>query len=544
MLKKRNLMMLVVVCLSFIPSLMDASETRGINIKLRAEESANAPIAKEVNLYRYSYALVIGIDNYTQGWPRLSNAIRDARLLAEELQRKGFEVTLKTDLNSSELEGALKEFFIIKGEAPEARLFVWFAGHGHTIDGEGFLIPADAPMAENGALFRFKALSMRRLGEYVRLAQSKHAFVVFDSCFSGTIFTSQRSRPPAAVTRATILPVRQFLSSGDAQQQVSDDGMFRKLFIRAIRGEERADANGDGYLTGSELGMFLTDRLTNLTRSSQTPRYGKLRDADYDRGDFVFVLHTADLKDSEKPDASQPSVNVDREAIFWESIQDSNNPASFETYLSQFPNGTFAPLAKLKLDELKSVHQKAISEEKRILFKDNFNNNNNDWYIGNDSDRELRITDGGYYFSHKRKKESWLVWKSVGMSIYDDFLLECDLKKIDGVNNYGYGVVWGLKDAGNHFTFQISGDGHYIYGKCVDGKFISIFDWRKSGYINKNASSNKLSVKKKGDRIEFYINDHLVDDIKTEELSGTKAGFRIDNKQSIRIEKLTVSKLR
>ncbi|MBL7205198.1 MAG: hypothetical protein ISS63_12855 [Desulfobacteraceae bacterium] len=59
---------------------------------------------------------------------------------------------------------------------------------------------------------------------------------------------------------------------------MSDDGRFRKLFIRAIRGEERADANNDGYLTGSELGLFLTDRLTNLTESRQTPRYGKLRD--------------------------------------------------------------------------------------------------------------------------------------------------------------------------------------------------------------------------------------------------------------------------
>lgn len=232
------------------------SGTRGIRVKLRSKESPGAPVAEEVNLYGASYALVIGIDNYTQGWPRLSNAVRDAKLVAEELRRKGFEVTLKTNLKSNELEQVFKEFFIIKGDNTQARLFVWFAGHGHTLDGDGFLVPADAPRPDKGIQFRLKALSMRRFGEYVRLAQSKHAFAVFDSCFSGTIFTTQRSSPPIAVTRATTLPVRQFLSSGDAQQQVSDDGMFRKLFIRAIRGEGRADANGDGYLTGSELACF------------------------------------------------------------------------------------------------------------------------------------------------------------------------------------------------------------------------------------------------------------------------------------------------
>ena len=51
---------------------------------------------------------------------------------------------------------------------------------------------------------------MRRFGEYVRLAESKHAFAVFDSCFSGTVFDGARALPPAAVTRATTLPVRQF----------------------------------------------------------------------------------------------------------------------------------------------------------------------------------------------------------------------------------------------------------------------------------------------------------------------------------------------
>lgn len=49
-----------------------------------------------------------------------------------------------------------------------------------------------------------------------------------------------------------------------------------------------ADRNRDGYLTGSELGMFLEETVINLSRSTQTPQYGKLRYRLLNKGDFVF----------------------------------------------------------------------------------------------------------------------------------------------------------------------------------------------------------------------------------------------------------------
>ena len=95
-----------------------------------------------------------------------------------------------------------------------------------------------------------------------------------DSYFSGTVFEGARALPPTAVTRATTLPVRQFLTSGDAGQTVSDDGTFRKLFLRALRGEERVDANGDGFITASEMGLFLGDRVSLKSINMPSIRLG------------------------------------------------------------------------------------------------------------------------------------------------------------------------------------------------------------------------------------------------------------------------------
>jgi len=316
--------------------------------------SDDGRLIDQVELYSESYALVIGIDNYGNGWPRLSNAVKDAREVGKAMRAKGFQVTLIENPGKAEITRALEQFFIIKGDDPNARLFLWFAGHGYTENGEGYIIPRDGKAPEAGAGFRLSALSIREVSNITRMAQSKHVLAVFDSCFAGTVFSSSRARPPASITGAVTKPVRQFLTSGDAFQQVSDDGAFRELFLRALNGEERADANDDGYLTASELGLFLTDRVTNLTQGKQTPRYGKLRDRNFDQGDFIFSTpRQASLQTTRSAAAVSRAITADQSALdlaFWNAIKDSTDVAPYEAYLAKFPNGTFQAIARLRID--------------------------------------------------------------------------------------------------------------------------------------------------------------------------------------------------
>lgn len=49
------------------------------------------------------------------------------------------------------------------------------------------------------------------------------------------------------------------------------------------------------------------------------------------------------------PVGAQQSVEV----TFWESVKDSKNPAELQAYLNTYPNGTFAALARLRIDALR-----------------------------------------------------------------------------------------------------------------------------------------------------------------------------------------------
>lgn len=82
------------------------------------------------------------------------------------------------------MEVAFKDFFIDKGGDADARLFVWYAGHDYTDDsGEGYFISTDGVLVRERHKCLRTALSLRRFGEFVRLAESKHVSTVFDSCF-------------------------------------------------------------------------------------------------------------------------------------------------------------------------------------------------------------------------------------------------------------------------------------------------------------------------------------------------------------------------
>ncbi len=336
----------VLVLMSLMTALNAHAQDRGAIILTPTD--AGGPIT----LYQRSYALVIGIDNYGNGWPPLSNAINDARAVASALEQRGFVVELTLDPDSSQLRSTIEQFVFTKGQDADARLMIWFAGHGHTINGEGYLVPAGSPGPDNGAEFRRAALSLRSFGRYMREIRSRHVLTIFDSCFAGTIFDTARTPASPTIRRATTLPVRQFVSSGDADQVVSDNGDFRSLFIDALNGlEPHADSNRDGYITGTEIGLFLHDKITTLTGGRQTPRYGKLSALSLDRGDFVFSVSSQNNELAAKLPPDAPA-QTDTAASTWQAIQGTDSSAVLEAFINEFPNSIYAKFARARLGEL------------------------------------------------------------------------------------------------------------------------------------------------------------------------------------------------
>lgn len=349
---------------------------------LRAERGLvfiNASAGKE-NVYKASFALLIGVSDYQLDWPDLPGVIEDVKAVEGALHLHGFQVTTVLNPTRGKLEDQFDEFINKYGFEPDNRLLIYFAGHGHTLKlaygGEmGYVVPVDSPSPErNRAGFLATAMDMQMIEVYARRIQAKHALFLFDSCFSGSIFSLSRSIPEN-ISYKTTLPVRQFLTSGSADEKVPDESVFRRQFISALKGE--GDLNRDGYVTGAELGEFLQNKVVNYSRGTQHPQYGKIRDPNLDKGDFVFMLNKEliDRQPDELPHENMSIVGStgsrvagDPEKEMWDLVKGSEEIVDVETFLTAYPNGRFAGAAKLKARQLKRrLELKEISIQQEVI---------------------------------------------------------------------------------------------------------------------------------------------------------------------------------
>ena len=269
-----------------------AQQTRALKpVRVEAKTANNEEVSY---IYAESHALVIGVSEYTNGWSRLPGVKEDVKEVSSALTENGFAVTVVENPTLEEMEIAIEDFIFEMGANADNRLLIYYAGHGHTMrlayGGDmGFLVPSDAPTPKKGRENRFQrqALSMQRIEEVAKSTAAKHVLFMFDACFAGSVFLATRAAP-AYIELNTKEPVRQFITSGSAEQEVPDKSIFRRAFVDALQG--KADYDKDGYLTGSELGSYIQKRTAEDWEGKLTPQYGKLQDPNLNKGDFVFEL--------------------------------------------------------------------------------------------------------------------------------------------------------------------------------------------------------------------------------------------------------------
>jgi hypothetical protein len=247
---------------------------------------------EDLPIYKHSYALVIGQSNY-QNWPKLPGAERDVQAVEQVLKEQGFTVKVLRDPTRGQFNDAIDDFKKNHDRLNSSRFLLYFSGHGYTEVNPvglrlGYIVPSDAPspLRDEGG-FSATAISMNVIATIARDISPCHTLFVFDSCFSGSIFTEMRSAPEG-ITARTKQPVRLFITAGSATEKVPDDSLFRQAFVRGLQGA--ADLNNDKYVTGTELGEFLIDNVTKYSLGGQTPHIGRIPDPRLDQGDIVFAL--------------------------------------------------------------------------------------------------------------------------------------------------------------------------------------------------------------------------------------------------------------
>ena len=192
------------------------------------------------------------------------------------------------------------------------------------------------------------------------------------------------------------------------------------------------------------------------------------------------------------------------------------------------------------------IWEKSALSNKHKIFKpvvlfENLIRQSTSWSELDNEDHLLHKEEDQYTVERKKDTSGSVPCVNIEFNNEDNWTIDCDTQWISGTDNIGYGIVFG-REKGNYFTFELSGNGYYGFGKTVEWAYTKLIPWKKHDAIN-SWSSNHLQIKKINNELSFYINNVLVDSFQSEPFFGKSFGFSVDKNQRIIFRNFKISKL-
>lgn len=292
-------------------------------------------------------ALVIGNGNYDDNIGRLRNPTNDAKLIARSLGQLGFKVLLKTDTDQNEMKRAIRDFGeALRDAGPDATGLFYYAGHGVQVDGTNYLLPIGAQI-DAEADVEIEAISADTILKQMQFAENKVNLVFLDACRNNPLTRGFRSSS-RGLARVDA-PRGSFIGYSTAPGDVSVDGDSSNSPYTAALAEELLRPGA----AIEEVHRAVRLRVLRATGERQTP---------WDSSSLTasVVLAPAGIPLAAAPaPAAMKASDPEAEKLFWKSAEGSSNPAVFEDYLRQFPNGIYATLAADRLAALRGAQASA-----------------------------------------------------------------------------------------------------------------------------------------------------------------------------------------
>jgi uncharacterized caspase-like protein len=137
---------------------------------------------------------------------------------------------------------------------PKDSLVIYFAGHGTTIDGEGYLVPQDGDEKD-----RENSISIAKLQKQMEDCKAGRKLLVLDACHSGSATRGVTGIAPSLKTVGVHVMAscaEKELSHPDPE---SSHGIFTRYLLEGLDG--KADGNGDKSITQVELFGYVQKRM-------------------------------------------------------------------------------------------------------------------------------------------------------------------------------------------------------------------------------------------------------------------------------------------
>jgi hypothetical protein len=238
------------------------------------------------------WALMIANQAYAQ-WGALDTPVSDAQAVGEVLRdRYGFDVQWVRNATRAQMLQALQALRARVG--PQDQVLVYYAGHGQmdSVTARGYWIPVDGDKQDIS-----RWVSVIDVTDQLSAMQARHAMVIADSCYSGTLTHSLMPRIDTALAEGQRRQALEFLSrqkvrvamtSGGLEPVLDGGSIEHSLFARSLLDVLR---QVQAPVAALELHQAVAARFAHLGRRlqvQQQPHYAPIAFAGHEAGDFVL----------------------------------------------------------------------------------------------------------------------------------------------------------------------------------------------------------------------------------------------------------------
>lgn len=282
-------------------------------------------------------ALVIGNATYEHAG-ELANPLNDADDIAGKLETLGFEVVKGTDLDFTGMRRTVRDFVNSLKDADIALFY--YAGHGLQVRGRNYLVPVDAQLrSENDIDFEAMPISLV-MSAMERL--SKTNLIFLDACRNNPL---ARNLARSMGTRSA--------SVGNGLARIGS-GVGTLVSFSTQPGNVALDGEGRNSPFTAALVEHLGHPGEDISQSLVRVRVDVLRATGGQQIPWENSSLTGKvILKQQQTSTTGGTPDLQIELAYWNSIKDATDEEYFESYLSQYPNGKFAAIARLKLQDLK-----------------------------------------------------------------------------------------------------------------------------------------------------------------------------------------------
>jgi TPR repeat protein len=337
--------------------------------------------------FQRSVALLIGIGNYKYLTPRLEYVSKDVERMRDYLLTEGgFDAVyvMSERATPQMLDSYMSDKFRgILGK--EDRLLFYYSGHGSDAGGgHAFLQFQEARPEE----WSHDVLRVDQYQVWSDLIPAKHVLFIFDACFAGeAIGKAAYNETGASISELSANGSRTVVTAGTAEQKawmmkLSSDNtysVFTEGLLRSLRGA--ADPKKRGFLTIEQAVADAQVQVADMTRKlgpghEMKPQPAAIRPIIY-KGTFVFLNPQAQKPALPEDDArflgvtvakgTDPGLDKELELVFWKSVESLKDRDLYEQVCKRWPDGTFCPVARKLIEQLKAALPPPSDIEKASL---------------------------------------------------------------------------------------------------------------------------------------------------------------------------------